>query len=41
MNYNYQTYKYESAERQAKVSRQQMLSNRHQENRGNHSSRRR
>jgi len=41
MTYNYQTFKYDSAERHEKVSRQQMLSNRHQENRGKRLNRRR
>ena len=41
MNYSYETFKYDQAERQEKAIRQKMLGNRHQENRGKRTDRRR
>lgn len=41
MQYSYETYKYDAAERQAKVLRKQVASNRNQENRGKQTRRRR
>lgn len=41
MNYSYETYKYDSAERQAKAQRQQLAKAGNQENRGRQARRRR